>query len=243
MKIVISCAGSKVKHAGRIRTADGKPVEFVACPDKVVNREPGVIYARPDDVSIDGSTWRQKLLDHNGSLSKSEPSDLLPAYQLYKPRVYQRLVDVFGLENVYILSAGWGLVSASFRLPKYDITFNSSADRSKRRDKRADYDDFNQLNLDSREDLLFFSGMCYVHLFGELTAYYEGRRIVYFKSKKTRCDGADLVYFYTKRSTNWQYECADRVAERFESGSNEFRSISGCILGLTTSFRTDAYLR
>ena len=62
-----------------------------------------------------------------------------------------------------------------------DITFNSSADRYKRRHKRADYDDFNQLNLDSREDLLFVGGMSYVHLFCKLTAHYEGRRIVYFK--------------------------------------------------------------
>ncbi len=33
MIVVISCAGSKAQSAGRLRTSDGKPVEFVAHPD------------------------------------------------------------------------------------------------------------------------------------------------------------------------------------------------------------------
>jgi hypothetical protein len=40
-------------------------------------------------------------------------------------------VDRFGLENVYVLSASWGLIRADFLTPYYDITFSSSADAYK----------------------------------------------------------------------------------------------------------------
>ncbi len=32
---------------------------------------------------------------------------------LYEPNVYQNLIDRFGWDNVFILSAGWGLVKAN----------------------------------------------------------------------------------------------------------------------------------
>ena len=60
------------------------------------------------------------------------PFGLLPAYQLYENSTYNRLVDRFGLSNVYILSAGWGLIPADFLTPHYDITFSASADAYKR---------------------------------------------------------------------------------------------------------------
>ena len=45
---------------------------------------------------------------------------LLPVYRLYANPVYERLVDKLGVANVYILSAGWGLIRADFLTPSYD---------------------------------------------------------------------------------------------------------------------------
>jgi hypothetical protein len=56
------------------------------------------------------------------------PLGLYPAYRLYENRVYGRLVEAFGVENIYILSAGWGLIRADFLTPYYDITFSHSAE-------------------------------------------------------------------------------------------------------------------
>ena len=223
MKVVIACAGSKRKNAGRMRTADGKPVEFVAQLNEVANRETDVIYARPDDVSDDGSTWRERLVVYNQTRACGEPTGLSPAYKLYGPRkpysnVYKRLVEVFGIENVYILSAGWGLVNASFLLPKYDITFNSRAYSSNRRRKNDPFCDFNHLENGCTDDLLFFGGVDYRLQFITLTEGYVGRRVVYFNSADIPVGNrVHPVRFRTRTKTNWHYECANLVASRYES--------------------------
>jgi hypothetical protein len=50
-------------------------------------------------------------------------------------------VKQFGIENTFILSAGWGLIDATFLTPAYDITFSAKADNFVRRRKRdAFYD-------------------------------------------------------------------------------------------------------
>ena len=228
MKVVIACAGSKTEDAGALRTPDGNPIEFVARPSKVANRDKDIFYARPDDIAHDGVTWRDELLEYNASRQQTNPCGLVPAYKLYKPVVYRRLVDVFGIENVYILSAGWGLVKASFLLPKYDITFSSQADRCKRRGKRDGYDDLNDLEKHTDDDLLFFGGQGYLSLFYKLTDDYSGRRIVYFKSKKElkRAGFYFVPFDPVVKDRNWHYLCAERVAERFESAPRDFDPLS-----------------
>lgn len=206
-----------------MKTADGKPVEFVARPNEVIDRDADVVYARPDDVGNDGLTWRAILLEYNRSNSASNPWVLFPAHRLYKPGIYRRLVDVFGLENVYIMSAGWGLVKASFLLPKYDITFSSGADRCKKRGKRDEYADFNQLDEDTGETLLFFGGNDYLSLFYEMTEAYSGRKIVYFKStKEPQYSGFEFVRFESLASTNWHYGCASKCADLFVADPRAF---------------------
>lgn len=207
-------------------TSDGKPVEFIARPDEVVNRDADVVYARPDDADGEGLTWRARLLEHNTRPSKSGTFNLLPAYQLYKPEIYRRLVNVFGLDNVYILSAGWGLVRASFALPKYDITFNTSADRYKKRGKRDEYADFNHLAGDSSDDLMFFGGNDYSSLFYELTKGYKGRRIVFHCSDAIDRHGEIEYKRYRKCFTNWHYACAESVADRFSSNPRDFEPLA-----------------
>lgn len=120
MIAVIQCAASKRSDAGRLRTAHGVPVEFVADP-QAAPADPSRTYARPDDLSDNRTSWRQLLVAYNQEPG-SNPLGLYPAYQLYENRAYGRLVDSFGLSNVYVLSAGWGLIRADFLTPHYDIT-------------------------------------------------------------------------------------------------------------------------
>jgi hypothetical protein len=62
------------------------------------------------------------------------------------------------VEKVYILSGGWGLITASFLTPDYDITFSQSAEHYKRRRQTDRYHDFRMLPEDTREPLAFFGG-------------------------------------------------------------------------------------
>ena len=114
---------------------------------------------------------------------KSNPLRLLPAYQLYENKTYGLLVDRFGSESVYILSAGWGLVRSNFLTPYYDITFSQSADKYKQRRKRDRYNDFRMLPAQTTEKVCFIGGKDYLPLFCELTEGIEGRadRIFQFK--------------------------------------------------------------
>jgi hypothetical protein len=134
MKVVIQCAARKRSNAGHLATIDSKPVDFVARPD-LAPAEADRIYARPDDISDLGLSWREQLREYNEN-PRSNPLRLLPAYQLYENKTYGLLVDRFGSESVYILSAGWGLIRSIFLTPYYDITFSQSAARYKQRRKK-----------------------------------------------------------------------------------------------------------
>src|SRR5277367_1520885 len=101
MIIVIQCAASKNPDAGHLMTASGKPVLFVADP-QAARAKPTHVYARPDDPSDSGISWRQVLLNYN-ERPEDNPFGLYPAYQLYENRTYKRLADQFGLHNLYIL--------------------------------------------------------------------------------------------------------------------------------------------
>jgi hypothetical protein len=138
------------------------------------------------------------------------PLRLYPAYQLYENQAYGRLVDRFGSENVYILSAGWGLIRAGFLTPSYDITFSPSADAYKRRRKTDRYDDFRMLPDDTENDIVFFGGKDYLPLFCSLTDTNRSRKIVFFNSTSIpRLNGCTLKRFETTTRTNWHYECAN----------------------------------
>src|SRR5262245_52013351 len=121
MNVIVQCAAQKRPDAGFLRTKDGKKVLFVAKP-AAAPFSSELIYARPDDLSDTGGSWREMLLrynrDHDGNALR-----LLPAAQLYANPTYGQLVRQFGVEKTYILSAGWGLIKASFLTPNYDITF------------------------------------------------------------------------------------------------------------------------
>ena len=131
----------------------------------------------------------------------------------YAHDAYRALVGRFGLERIFILSAGWGLIPASFLTPGYDITFAASADDWKRRRKGDRYEDFCMLSNDD-DPIAFVGGKDYLPLFGTLTASLRARKVVFFNSR-TQPDlpqGFELVRYRTTTRTNWHYECARELA-------------------------------
>ena len=148
MIVVIQCAAGKNWSAGHMLAENGRKVMFVADPQNAPPDE-SIIYKHPDDPALSGLSWRDVLVKYNRKYKYSvsgNPLGLLPAWELYNPRpphrdIYRKLFNVFGDQNVFILSAGWGLIPAGFLTPDYDITFSQQADPYKRRRKRARYED------------------------------------------------------------------------------------------------------
>ena len=207
MIIVIQCAASKRPGAGHLVSASGKPVDFVADP-QTAPPDPDRVYARPDDLSGDLISWRRVLLKYNEA--QGNPLGLYPAYQLYENKTYGRLADRVGLRNLFILSAGWGLIAADFLTPYYDITFSQSAEGYKRRRKSDRYDDFRMLPHDTDEDIVFFGGKDYLSLFCSLTsAIITSKTVFYNSAQRPQAPGCALKRFDTTTRTNWHYECVN----------------------------------
>ena len=143
---------------------------------------------------------------------------LLPAYQLYKNDCYRGLVNRFGLDNVYVLSAGWGLIRSDFLTPYYDITFNAQADDYKRRRTKDRYNDFDMLPNDTDEQIVFLGSKDYRPLFYTLTDGVRGERIVLFKSKYAPQKHSNGTFrnFETadpRNTRKWHYECAEALID------------------------------
>ena len=217
MIVVISCAGSKSADAGRLQTPDGKPVSFVAHPEQQAEsrREPGVEYVHPDAESGFGGTWRERLADYNREHRRTggNPHGLLPAYALYKNRIYRDLVEKSSAESVFILSAGWGLIRSDFLTPQYDITFSGMAPDAERRDysRDAGFRDINALSENPGADdvpILCMASKDYLPLFGDLVASIDCDKPVFFTTKEPpELPGCRPVR-YARGGTNWQYKCA-----------------------------------
>ena len=212
MKVVIQCAATKHHHAGHLRCRDGRKVMFVADPDGAPESA-SCVYARPDDISDTGISWRDQLLRYNREPGDN-PLGLLPAWELYGNPAYGELSRKYGTGNLYILSAGWGLISASFLTPQYDITFSGSADRYKRRRAGDSYKDFAMLPADTDEPVVFFLGKSYIDLACALTENIRGPRHLFYNLKaQPHAPGCHLRKYETKARTNWHYECARAFME------------------------------
>jgi len=208
MIIVIQCAASKRSGARHLVSVTAKPVLFVAEP-QAAPADPAHVYARPDDPSGAGMSWRQTLLKYNEEAGDN-PLGLYPAWKLYENKTYGRLVDRFDLQKLYILSAGWGLIRADFLTPYYDITFSPSAERYKRRRKADRYQDFRMLPDQTDEHILFFGGKDYLPLFCSLTGAIRSKKTIFYNSARLpQADGCTLERFETTTRTNWHYECAN----------------------------------
>jgi hypothetical protein len=206
MIVAIQCAATKRPDAGRLVTDGGTPVELVAVPKAA---PPSThLYARPDDLREDGQSWRQILLDYN-ERAGSNPLRLLRAFELYQNETYRRLVRRFGVEHVYIVSAGWGLIRADFLTPAYDITFSISAEHYKRRKQTDRYNDFAMIPADTADDVIFLGGRDYLPIFCKLTREIRSRKLIFFNSSlEPKIDGYVMRRYETSTRTNWHYECA-----------------------------------
>lgn len=214
--VVIQCAGSKQPNAGHLKNNDGRKVMFVGQPDEAPNHEP-YSYAHPDGTDDAGEPWREKLLryndTHRGNVDDN-PLGLLPAWQLYQNRAYRLLYEKCGPDNLYILSAGWGLIPADFLTPTYDITFSSNAEKYQRRCKRDHYEDFRRLTDDTTKPVVFFGGKAYVSLFCKLTSQVQGPRCVLYNANNApKAPGCQTRKFHTNIRTNWHYEAAREYVE------------------------------
>ena len=212
MIVVIQCASKKQHCAGHLCSTSGKKIMFVARPDEAPP-VPGQLYARPDDISSDGKSWRTVLEEYNAAPADN-PHKLLPAWQLYANQTYQKLAEHCGLERLYILSAGWGLIPADFLTPTYDITLSSQAAHYKRRYRQDAFRDFRMLPAGTTEPIVFFGARAYVDLFSELTASVKAKRLIWHNSKNPPDPpGCDIERFPTTVRTNWQYMCAKALID------------------------------
>lgn len=207
MIVVILCAARKARHAGHMRSPDGRKVLFVARPGAVPARS-GFLYAQPDDLAGERKSWRTLLHEYNENPGDN-PLGLLPAWQLYENPIYGRLKRHVGVENLYILSAGWGLISADFLTPNYDITFSTDAKYYNQRPRGETYRDISMLPDGNEEPIMFFGSKHYVDLFCALTKHTRGRRVLWYNSKyRPMANGCDVRRFHTTKDGIWYYECA-----------------------------------
>lgn len=214
MKVIIQCAASKASNAGFLQMRTGRPVKFVARPDQAPRSEEW-LYACPDDPSdVPEQSWRQQLVTYN-MIGDNNPFGLLEAYRLYQNPVYEELATALGAANVFILSAGWGLIRASYLLPFYDITFTALAECYKRRRPHDKYDDFCHLHSGETGPIVFLGGRDYLPLFEKLTDPLPFDKIVFHTSAHPpQHPGWRTLRFETRKRTNWHYDCARALLER-----------------------------
>jgi len=216
MRIVIQCAGKKHESAGRLKNASGVRVVFVAHPEKCTQTQSSLRYYRPDDeVGTGLGTWREYLARYNQQ--SLNPDGLFRAAKLYKPTVYQALVERYGWQNVFILSAGWGLIRSDFLTPYYDITFsNQGAPWSKRRssDRFQDFNHLRNSGISPDETVYFFGGKDYLPLYYFLTQSIAARKVIYH-SQDSLTHRQGYEYLPYRSFTNWHYSCAqDFMADK-----------------------------
>lgn len=155
-------------------------------------------------------TWREYLE------TRQDDKTLLKAYELYTRIEYSRLYNNFQ-NNLFILSAGWGLVHSEFKLPKYDITFSQPNPDRVRRNQNTSiapiYIDFKQIG-NSKTDIVFVGTPDYIPLFISLTQHLKCRKIIYWKKANTPerfalpNDSFEYRYYNSDNPRGWFYELA-----------------------------------
>lgn len=220
MIIVISCSGSK---NSALPEFGNQKIVFCARPNLAPMDENR--YVHPDDhIDVDGQkTWREWVE------AKQEYDIFLQAYRLYKPSIYRNLYRKYG-QKLFIFSAGWGIVRANFKLPKYDITFSQGqniADYKRRLSSASNFNDYNHLDeIDGREEILFVGGSKYILPFCLLTSHLPTKKIIVYKSRLSsqlnlyleREDFEFQEYLeIDKPFTNWHYTYANKeLLDRYE---------------------------
>ena len=235
MKVIIQCAASKNRDAGKLRTPAGREVVFVATP--LCPPVPsGVCCVRPDDPYGEQTmTWRDFLKRYNEE--RQNPWNLFRAADLYTPKehvfrtLYRELADTFGWKSVFILSAGWGLIRADFWTPNYNITFSKQSIKKKpwawrnADDSVRIWQDFNHLQnvqIAQDEQIHFFGGKDYLPMFYALVQSVSGKKVVHHKGDVERHSCFDYEeYRGSEKNRTWYYRAAKDFAARWTSVANK----------------------
>ena len=210
MKIVIGCSGRK---NGFLFSNDNVPINFVSNVNEFISQDR--LCFHPDNLIPNKNiTWRELVAQ------QEVRDDLLPSYKLYKTEIYNRLFQHYG-DDLFIFSAGWGIVKATYKLPKYNVTFskNNNAPIYSIRNSNDIFKDFNQLEgIDDKEKIIFFAGKDYVIPFCKLTKHLPNEKIIIFKNNDVlknnpfvNKDNFQFINFKTKTRTNWHYEFANNI--------------------------------
>lgn len=114
IRIVIQCC--KTKNQNSILLCNNRRVVF--------QPQSNLPWCNIDNTN---TSWVEALRQQNGTRPNLNYSRLLPAGELYLSNVHRGLLNWVkegrGRE-LYILSAGWGLVCYKRKMPNYDITFS-----------------------------------------------------------------------------------------------------------------------
>lgn len=210
MKIVISCCDSK---NGSLFQHNGAVINFVSQVTGLA--QVNGLNVRPDDsIPNESITWRELIAQ------QQIRGDLQLAYRLYKPSIYSSMYQHYK-NDFFIFSAGWGIVRADFRLPKYNVTFshNQNVPAYARRRRDDVFNDFNQLEgTEGDERIVLIAGKDYVLPFCQLTEDLPNEKIIIYKSKRLLNNNPYLgkhnfhfIHYQTSRSMNWHYEFAKRL--------------------------------
>jgi len=232
-RLICAGVGSKLKYTGSFEAKDNdtKIMKFVACPkcfedDLYIHKKPEddfCIHKRPDDMSDDGRTWRRRLRDYNENYKNTgeNPDNLLPAcelYSIYKKSAYKELVAEFGIENVFILSAGWGLIRADYLTPIYDITVSNEGKPHSKIEIEDALERVPNMLPDDEEDIIFLGGQNYQELFSKLVSGYKGKKTIFYSSKKLppvpSGSGFELKFYEPEKDGIWYYECAEKICKK-----------------------------
>jgi hypothetical protein len=213
---VICCSSNKTKDRF---CYNGQSIKFVASP-QIAPKDRFTYYKPDDEITGKNKTWRDLVLEQNHP-------DLVPAYRLYSHAVYSDLYHKFG-NRFYILSGGWGLIRADFKIPPYDITYSTAPniqEYAKRRDDNG-WNDFNHLKEDSEKfdrdsEVIYFAGSDYQYSFIKMTKTLQYKKITtiaYLKNtyneKECLCNRTDKgggfysLSYRTNNPRNWHYRVA-----------------------------------
>lgn len=209
-KLVIPCAGTKedigLFHGKRIVAHPANPNE-VRPFDKISNSDNKTLY----DLVVEEQKTSEQLL---------------PASELYVSKSFKTLTEKFKDRrgDLYILSAGWGIVRSDFKLPLYDITFSAVGKTNQRKIgvQGCDIDnhwknvkEFNHLIEDIGEDskipIVFVGGKGYMKRFYYLMNCVKNP--VYILHRSSPLNNNWIFYKIgngiTTAKTNWHYTIAD----------------------------------
>jgi hypothetical protein len=200
---VLVCSSKKTKDWFSYK---GKAFKFAASPETAPKDK--FTYYRPDDpIPGENRTWRDLVL--NG---QSDPAlDLVPAYCLYSRDIYRDLYRKFG-NRFYILSAGWGIIRADFKIPAYDIAYSEFSNVLNHLKEDS-------AKFDSNSEIILFAGRYYLPPFRCMTKTIPFKKTITLYRKKeagekegfrenTYQESFHYVDYKTDNPRTWVYEAA-----------------------------------